>query len=610
VQLSAFPLTPSGKVDRKALPAPDGDAYSRGEYEAPDGAIETILAEIWSSVLEVARVSRHDHFFDLGGHSLRAIQVIARLRQRLGIDVSLAAVFEHPVLADLARTIQQTPLSIMPPIEPVDRRCPLSLSFAQQRLWFLEQLGGLGSTYHIDARLRLRGEIDVRALRRALDTLVARHEPLRTTFAVVNGEPEQRIAPVEASRFALSESDLREHDGGDVALQSVIDGDASAPFDLEHGPLIRGHLVRLRDDEHALLLTMHHIVADGWSLNILTRELGALYAAFRGGEADPLPPLPLQYADYAAWQRRLEGDVLQRQGDYWRQTLTGAPELLELPTDHPRPTHQNHAGALLAVTVDRQLTTDLKSLSQRHGTTLFATVVAAWAAVLSRLSGQREVVIGTPTANRNREEIEHLIGCFVNTLALRVNVSDAPSVRELLAHVKARTVAAQQHQDIPFEQVVDLVKPTRSLGHEPLFQTMLSWQTASEGHFTFQDLDVRPLRSSSQVTAKSDLTLNLTEWNGQLVGSVEYATALWESSTIARYVGYLETMLRHVAADDTVDVTEVPLLGAAEREQIIEAWNATACAYPADVCIHELFEAQVDRAPEAIAGGVGAARNT
>jgi amino acid adenylation domain-containing protein len=464
VRLEALPLTPNGKVDRRALPAPEGDAYARRGYEAPVGETEAALAEIWSELLKVERVGRHDHFFELGGHSLLAVQVISRVRQVLGAEVALADLFERPALADLARAIDDAVRTELPPIERVDRGERLPLSFAQARLWFLEQLDDLGGTYHIPTQMRLQGELDRGALRRALDAILARHEALRTTFVEVEGEPVQRIAA--ESRFHLLEHDLGGHPDAAAEMRRLAAEEAGAPFDLERGPLIRGRLVRLATDDHVLLMTMHHIVSDGWSMGVLTRELGTLYDAFRRGEENPLPPLPIQYADYAAWQRHwVDGEVLREQTAYWKATLTGAPELLELPADHPRPARQSHAGAVAGLELDEELTAGLRSLGRRHGTTLFMTVLAGWAAVLGRLSGQHDVVVGTPSANRGRAEIEGLIGFFVNTLALRVELSGLPTVAELLEQVRARSLGAQENQDIPFEQVVELVQPVRSMAH-------------------------------------------------------------------------------------------------------------------------------------------------
>ena len=439
VRLESLPLTPNGKLDRKALPAPEGDAYGARQYEAPQGAIEELLASIWVKLLKVERVGRHDNFFELGGHSLMAVRVIARVREALKVEVAIRDLFAYPVLTDLARALESANSTELSPIVAVERGAPLPVSFAQQRLWFLAQMEGVSQAYHMPMGLRLKGGLDRAALRKTLDRIVARHEALRTIFAMVDGEPVQRIIPPEDSRFHLVEHDLRGQSDAGEELARLAAEEAEAGFDLEAGPLIRGRLIRLADEEDALLITMHHIVSDGWSMGVFSNELSTLYGAFVCGEADPLPALEIQYADYAVWQRKwMEGEILQQQAAYWKGALAGAPALLELPTDHPRPAQQDFAGALAKLTLDQQLTAGLKDLGRRHGATLYMTVLAGWAALLSRLSGQQDVVIGTPTANRRQLEVEGLIGFFVNTLAVRLELSGSPTVSELLRRQRNR----------------------------------------------------------------------------------------------------------------------------------------------------------------------------
>ncbi|HYH81021.1 MAG TPA: amino acid adenylation domain-containing protein, partial [Longimicrobium sp.] len=492
--------------------------------------------------------------------------------------------------------------SELPPIERAPRDERLPLSFAQQGLWFVEQLGNLGATYHIPLRLRLRGELHRDALVRALDGIVARHEALRTTVTQVDGIPEQRIAPAEAGGFHLVGHDLGAEADAEGECDRIVVEEARAPFDLERGPLIRGRLIRLAADDHVLLLTMHHIVSDGWSLRVLLGELSARYAAHHEGREADLPELPVQYADYAAWQRRwVEGEVLREQAEYWTRTLGGAPELLELPTDRPRPAQVDHGGARLDVELDEALTAGLKALSRRHGTTLFMTLLAGWAVVLGRLSGQDDVVVGTPTANRGRAEIEGLIGFFVNTLALRMDLSGAPTVAELLARVKERALQGQHHQDIPFEQVVELVDPARSLSHSPLFQVVFAWGSSTLG----AGISLPGLELDAVVTgasqAKFDLSLTLREAGARIAGGVEYATALFERATVERYLGYVRRVLEAMVEDERQAVDRLPLLSRAERRQVVEGWNATEAEYPSRSCVHELFEAQVERTPGAVA---------
>jgi amino acid adenylation domain-containing protein len=607
MRLEHLPLTPSGKLNRAALPAPVG--LSTRSYQPPEGRSEQALARIWAEVLRAERVGRHDDFFALGGHSLLAVQVIARVREALKREATLGALFTWPVLKDFAQQLGTAARATLPPIEAAPRTGRIPLSFAQRRLWFLEQLGGLGSTYHLRRRLTFREELDRRALVSALDAMVARHESLRTTFAQVNGVPEQHIAPADIG-FHLVEHDLRGRADAAAELRRLTIEEARAPFDLTLGPLARGRLIRIAADEHVLLLTVHHVISDGWSMGVFTRELRALYGAFRNSKPNPLPALPVQYADYAAWQQRwVAGEVIEQQADYWTRTLAGAPELLELPTDHPRPSRMHHAGAAFGVELDEALTAGLKALARRHGTTLFMTIMAGWATVLGRLSGQDDVVIGTPAAGRGRREIEGLIGFFVNTLALRFDLSGAPTVAELLKEVKARTLAAQEHQDIPFEQVVEVVAPARSLSHSPIFQAMFVWLDASwvgGGRSALARFEEggEPGGASTESPdgqAQLEITLALSERAGRITGAVEYMTALFERETVERYVGYLRQVLETMVADDQQRVDRLRVLPERERVQVVEAWNDTDTVYPAEACIHDLFEAQVARTPNALA---------
>jgi amino acid adenylation domain-containing protein len=542
VHLVAMPLTPDGKVDRGALPAPEHTGTARGEEARAD---------------------------DENG-----------VRRRPG------------------------PL---PAMGQADRGGQVPLSFAQERLWFLEQLGDLGSTYHIHQQLRLLGELDALALRRALDALVERHEPLRTTFAWHGGAPAQRIAPAGRSRFALVEHDLSAAADPQAELGRVLTQERGEAIDLERGPLIRGRLLRLGEQEHVLLLTMHHIVSDGWSIGVLMRELKALYGAGRRGEEAHLPELGVQYADYAVWQREWMGSgALAAQESYWRAALAGAPQRLELPTDRTRSEEPDHTGALVPVVLGEALSARLKKLSRQHGTTLFMTLLAGWSVVLGRLSRQSEVVVGTPTANRTREELEGLIGCFVNMLALRVDLGGNPTVGELLEQVKARALAAQQNQELPFERVVELAGTVRSLTHTPLFQVILSWQNTPEEASVLEGLELGAVAGaprSSEAAAKYDLELSLREKGGRIVGAVTYRSSLYERETVERHVSYLLRVLEEMAREgaDAEVVDRLPMLSAAERRQVVEEWNATGADYPGDRCVHELFEGQAERTPGAVA---------
>ena len=600
VRLETLPLTANGKLDRNALPAPDLGAFSGHAYVPPLGETEQRLARIWADLLRLERVGRNDNFFELGGHSLLGVRMLSRLRQALGADVPLAVLFARPVLADFAAAADEGAPSPLPPIEPASRAGPPPLSFAQRRLWFVAQMEGAGRAYHIPLNVRLRGELDKRALKLALDRLVARHEALRTAFFLVGGEPVQRIAAADVG-FALMEDDLKGEGDPEGGLKRLAIEESETPFDLEAGPLARARLIRLADRDHALLVTLHHTIFDGWSTGVLNRELSALYVAFREGRADPLPKLAIQYADYALWQRRsLPAASLHQQGDYWRRALADAPAVLDLPTDRPRPARQDHAGSTVPLEFDERLVGALKALSLRRGATLFMTLLAGWAALLSRLSGQQDVVIGAAVANRGRAEIEPLIGFFVNSLALRLDLSGEPSVGTLLDRVKARALEAQAHQDLPFEQVVEVVRPPRSLAHEPIFQTMFAWQNHDEGALDLPGLTTT-LLAPPRLHAKYDLTLSLMEAGGRVVGELEYATALFDRATVERHVVYLSRLLEAMAADETQAIDRLPLLDEAERHRVLVEWNATEADIPQDKCVHELVEAQAARTPDAVA---------
>ncbi|QJI28340.1 amino acid adenylation domain-containing protein [Pseudomonas sp. ADAK18] len=604
MKLDALPLTANGKLDRKALPKPDLTAVFTREYEAPIGEIESVLAQVWADVLQVARVGRQDHFFELGGHSLLAMRMVSQVRQRLGVDLQLGDLFANAELAAVAQVLAQAGRSTLPDILPAARDQDLPLSFAQQRLWFLAQMEGANTAYNIPVALRLRGQLHVQALQLALAQIVVRHETLRSRFVQRGDDALVQIASPEEVQ-CLPLQDLRGQPDAQQILEALIRSEASAPFDLQHGPLLRGCLVIMADDHHVLLLTMHHIISDGWSMGVLTRELVALYQAFRLGQADPLPPLAIQYGDFAVWQRLwLSGEVLKRQSDYWQHALAGAPALLMLPTDHPRPAQQDYTGSSVEVQLDERLSAGLKTLSQRHGTTLYMTMMTAWAALLSRLSGQDDVVIGSPVANRQRVEVQGLIGVFVNTLAIRIDTSGELSVAALLARVKALTLAAQEHQDLPFEQVVEIARPVRSLAHSPLFQTVLTWDSAQGPALSLGDLTLEGVTADSQI-AKFDLSLGLGETAGAIHGVLEYATALFDQATMLRYIGYFKRLLQAMVDNDQAVLEHVALVGEQERKHLLEGFNSTEVDCALDQTLHGLFEGQALRTPYALAAQVG-----
>jgi amino acid adenylation domain-containing protein len=476
------------------------------------------------------------------------------------------------------------------------RRVVLLQSMAQQRLWLLAQLETTSSAYHIGGGVTLRGKIDRSALRSALDRIVARHDSLRTTFAQVGGVAVQIITG-EDRKCQLLEQELL----GPDELHHLIDLENNSNFNLIEGPLIRGRLIRMSETEHALLLTMHHIIADGWSIGILLKELAGLYQAFYCGQPDPLPPLSIQYADYSERQRRsLNEGRFRQQAAYWQATLKGAPAVLALPTDFVRPTVQSHVGSNVEVLLDAQLTYQLKALGRRHGTTLFMTLMAVWAALLSRLSSQDEVVIGTAVANRTHTELEALIGFFVNTQALRIDASGSPTTAELLRRVKGQILGAQNHQDIPFDQVVELIKPNRSLAHSPVFQTMFVWQYMPELIYRLPGLALEPI-SIPKTAEPFDLSLSLWMVGDHIEGSLGYATALFGRTTVERYLDYFRRLIQGMATNDSCAVDHLPMLSEGEQHRLVVDWNAASITLPKEKRVHELFEAHVKKTPDAIA---------
>jgi amino acid adenylation domain-containing protein len=604
VTLDAFPLTPNGKLDRQAMPTPDRSALATTEYEAPLGATEIAVAAIWQDLLKSSGIGRRDHFFNLGGHSLLAVQLASRLRTEMGVELALREVFANPTLSDLAKLVDTIPTAAAAAIHPADRSQALPLSFAQQRLWFLDQLDHAASAaYHLPSALRLEGKLDRDALLTALNRIVARHESLRTMFVQVAGQPTQCIAPPECG-FDLVDHDLSGLDDNEqsTTVSRIARQEARAAFDLSAGPMIRGRLLRLGVEQHILLVTQHHIVTDGWSIGTLVREFATLYTAFTRQQPDPLPPLPIQYADYAAWQReRMQGDTLQQQADFWRQHLAGAPALLEMPTDRPRPAAQSHTGNTVPVALSAELTAGLRALGQRHSATLFMTLLAGWSALLARMSGQNDVVVGTPFANRQRSEVEPLIGFFVNTLALRVQLDNDPSVAALIEQVKSTTLAAHAHQDLPFEQVVELVNPERSLGHSPIFQAMLTLLNMPDSEpMSLPGLTLSGI-ATAHTTAHYDLSLSLAEADGELVGRLEYASDLFDHSTVERLAQHFRVLLAGMVADEQKSVSALPLLSAEQRQQLLVDFNDTKVEYPSNLLIHQLFEVRASAQPDAIA---------
>ncbi|XXY48792.1 amino acid adenylation domain-containing protein [Sorangium sp. So ce269] len=615
VSLESLPLTTSGKLDRKALPAPELEPAARGEHVAPSGETEIKLAEIWQEVLGLSRAGAADEFFASGGHSLLATQLVSRVRSVFGVDLPLRAVFEAPVLAQLAARIERARagrdgLDGAPTIPLVPRGdAPPPMSFAQERLWFLQQLDPGSTAYNMAAAVRLSGALDQGALHGCLREVVRRHEALRATFATdAEGGGVQRIAPAVALSlplFDLSGVPEAEREG---ALARVAREEAERPFDLAEGPLVRSALVRLGATEHVWLLGMHHIVSDDWSIGVFVREVSALYAAYVAGQPSPLPPLPIQYADYAHWQRQaLSGEALERELAYWTRQLAGIPSATELPADRPRPAAQSFRGGEVAVVLPAELAQALRALSLRENATLFMTLLAAFQALLGRYSRQSDVVVGSPVANRTRAEVEGLIGFFVNTLALRADLSGDPPFVELLRQVRDTALGAYAHQALPFERIVDALGVPRDLSRTPVFQVMFTLQNAPVHEMRLAGLSLREEEISTR-TAKFDLDLTLREVDGALVGTLEYSADLFDAATVERMAGHLRALLEGVVAAPGTRLSGLPLLTAVERRQIVVERNRTARDFTAvrpewrsEARFTELFEAQVERTPGAVA---------
>ncbi|KVN54720.1 hypothetical protein WT14_29940 [Burkholderia stagnalis] len=604
IVLDALPLTANGKLDRRSLPEPDDDAYVQVQYEAPQGEIEHTLAALWTELLGVERIGRHDNFFALGGHSLLAVRMLNRLRVLHEVELSLAALFEHPTLCAIAQAIGARNQSVASPIVRVDRDARLPLSFAQQRMVFLSGFEGASTIYHVPLVLRLDGRLDAAAFHRAADALWARHDALRTVFPdPAGGASEEAHAMLlpPGDGIPWREDDLSSIPGASEHGLRLCEEEAARPFDLARGPLVRARLVRLSENEHAFMLTLHHIVCDGWSLAVLVKELCALYQTITEELPDPLVALNVQYPDYAAWQRQSLGtERLEREARYWQEALAGIPTLLTLPTDHPRPAHQQFEAARLPIELDGALTQDLRRLAARRGVTVFTVVTAAWAAVLGRLAGQDDVVIGTPVANRSAPELESIVGLFVNTLALRIDLSGAPSVAQLLDRVQATVIAAQDHQDLPFERVVEIVQPPRRLDHTSIFQVMISWQDVDTRAVELPDLKITPVAGAFD-RAKFDLELDLADDGRAIAGALRYATALFDAASIARHCAYLIAVLRAMTRDHVKPIGQIDLLDADERRLLLHTWNATEAVYPEHQCVHELVEARARQTPEAVA---------
>ena len=580
VRLESLPLTPNGKVDRQALPDPGRVRLEGGaDFVPPRGPVEAALAEIWAELLGVRRIGAHDNFFELGGHSLMAIQLMARVRRTFGVEAPLDAFLDDPTISRLSRIVEHTladgGASQAPLLVRVPRDGPLPASFAQQRLWFLDQLEPGRASYNIPAAVRLHGELDIQALERALNEVVRRHEVLRTALVSDGGIPHQVIA--ERLELTLTVEDLSRLPEDDRELQAVrrVREEAMRPFVLASGPLVRVGLLRLFEREHIAIVTMHHAISDGWSIAVLIRELSALYGSFRLGEPSPLPEPVIQYADYAVCQRNwLQGESLTAGLEYWKVQLAGVPHL-ELQTDRPRPPISSQRGGETWAILPVEILDAVRALGRGEGATLYMTLLAAFQVLLHRYSAQEDFAVGSPIAGRNRPELEGLIGFFVNTLVLRGDLSGDPGFRELLRRVRRTAIAAYTHQDVPFEKLVNIASLDRDASRTPLFQVMFALQNVPPPTLQAPELRFSSLELASG-TSKFDLTLFATEVPEGLRLNMEYSTDLFDATTVDRMLTHYQILLEEIIANPDQPIGAVPMLTREEQRQVVAGWDAEA----------------------------------
>jgi amino acid adenylation domain-containing protein len=605
VVLDTLPRTPSGKVDRRALPAPELMTIpAAGGETAPRTPVEAEVAAVFAALLGQERLGIEADFFSAGGHSLLATQAVSRLRERFGLELPLRDLFETPTVAGLARRIEaalaeRRPLEA-PPIRPAPRHEPLPLSFAQERLWFLHQLDAGRSPWNLFLGVRFQGRLDLAVLEAALDEVVRRHEILRTTFALSGSRPVQVIAPTLHLGLPVVDLTALPADRREIELARRLDEENHQLFDLATGPLIRALTLRLGPEEHAIALTLHHIVSDGWSMGVLMHDAGGVYAAFAKGRPSPFSDLPVQYADFAVWQRSwLHGEVLQRQLDTWRERLTGAPPLLPLPLDRPRPPVHTFRGRRHVGEVPPATAETLTALARRTGSTLFMTLLAAWKAFLVRITGVTDLLVGTPVANRNRAELEGLIGFFVNTLVIRTDLSGGPGFLPLLERVRESSLTAYAGQDLPFEKLVAELAPERNLQHTPVFQALLAVEEEQALPPDFPGLHLSPLGAENR-SVKFDLTLLARRSGGGLELVLGSNADLFHATTAARLLEHLQSLIEAAAADPGRPVTELPLLSEAQRHQLLLGWSDRGPDVPPRP-LHRIFQGQATRQPDRIA---------
>jgi amino acid adenylation domain-containing protein len=602
VQLREFPYTPTGKINRKALPIPSSSLVGLGSFVAPRDATEEIVAGLFTDVLNLEQIGVLDNFFASGGHSLLATQLVSRIRSTFEIEFPVRLLFENPTIAETARQIRlfqdHHAITTMPALIPMQRNGNIPVSFSQQRLWFLDQLEPGNLFYNIPVAVRLSGGLDDQILQRSLDEIVLRHEVLRTRFGNINGVPIQIIDPpfqVEIRRIDLTEAapDERQNQAENLLLV-----DAQMPFNLETGPMIRVTLLKMHPEEHIAMLVIHHIAADGQSMMILVQELAALYGQLIHDEQIGLDPLPVQYADYAFWQRSwLEGNVLEEQLNYWKTQLAGSPPLLELPTDRPRPAVKTFAGAILSFQLPDALSGKIKELCREAGATPYMFLLAAFQTLLFRYSNEEDILIGTAIANRSHPEIENLIGFFVNTLVMRTDLSGNPGFLQLLARVREVTLGAYAHQDLPFEMLVDVLQPERNLSYTPIFQIGFDLQTIHFDRIDFPGLKIEPVQFDSK-RAAYDLLMSVTLAGNSISGSLEFNSDLFDKDSAEKMIAHYKILLAGIVDGPDTPISFLPLISPDEKKLVTVDWNQTTIDLDSNHCIQERFERCVEEYPQ------------
>ncbi|HZD93601.1 MAG TPA: amino acid adenylation domain-containing protein, partial [Candidatus Sulfotelmatobacter sp.] len=596
VLLAALPLTPNGKVDRRALPSPVWSSSSDARPRTPE---EEMLHDLFCEVLSRERVGIHDSFFSLGGHSLMAMQLLSRIRAALGVDLPVRSVFDAPTIAQLAGQLSSCN-KIEFNVAPQSRPERLPLSHGQQRLWFIDQMQGGSAQFHIPEALHLRGDLDPIVVERAINAIIARHETLRTHFAQMDGDPVQIISPELTISIPLVDLTALPSDQQQAAVKRAQCHEWEEPFDLTHGPLLRVKLLKLAHQEYVLLRTFHHIIADGWSEDIFHREFAALYSAFRNGEEPSLSKVAVQYADYLQWQTGIEGQSRRSAGlEYWKKQLADIPEQLELPRDRPRPSRPTFTGNVLRITLPQEQLIALEALSRKNNCTLYMTMLAAFSLLLHRYSGQDDILIGSPVANRPDPRLEQIMGYFSAAVVMRLQVDSAINFSDLLAQARSVALEAYRHQDVPFEQLAQAVS-ARNLNHPSVFQVIFALQNTPAGKHTIAGVQ-NALLPDPEPRVRFDLELYAWQMDNKLELCWLYSQDLFDSWRIEQMAEHFSRLLASLAAQPERPLHQVQMISRDERQRLLDEWNQTAPSYRAAARVHELFEQQAAKSREAIA---------